>query len=287
MKLYIELVLADNLAINYIILYLVSKLSASPLKLPRALLSACLGAVYSALYLLPQFSALRPIWCKLLLSLAMVTIAFGVKKRFLRHLGVFYIVTFVLGGAMLGLFYFTGSGTINGGVVLLNGFPLRIAIAAAVACILALTAYKKRLSSRIRFEMLASIEIEGEKTLTALLDSGHSLKDPVSGSPVFIADFSSIQEILPPQLNTGPEGRSAHDMLAALSDSPWASKASLVPYATMEKQGGMILALRPKSLRVFDGQSWRPVLGASVGISPGRLPKKEFAVLIPACIAQS
>ncbi|MGI6169844.1 MAG: sigma-E processing peptidase SpoIIGA [Christensenellales bacterium] len=286
MKLYIELVLADNLAINYILLYLVSKLAASSPKTWRILLSCLLGAVYSALYLLPQLSALRPVWCKLLLSLAMVALAFGVKKRFLRHLGIFYITTFVLGGAMLGLFYFTGIGSIDGGIILLNGFPLRIAIVAAIACMLGLTAYKKRLSSRIRFEMLVCIDIEGSKTLNALLDSGHSLKDPHSGSPVFVADFSSIREILPPQLTTRITPPAAHEMLACLAGSPWASQACLIPYATLEKQKGLMLALRPKKLTVYDGSHWRTVPDAYVGISPGHLPKHDFSILVPACIAQ-
>src|SRR5690554_4989554 len=103
-SLYIEYVLMDNMAMNYIILTLSDRLVSGNSNILRKLLSSFLGAVYSALSVLPGFSLLNGILFKLLLSFFMVIIGIGEKstRRILVKTGAFYAVSFLLGGAMLG-----------------------------------------------------------------------------------------------------------------------------------------------------------------------------------------
>lgn len=119
MSVYIEYVIIDNLAVNSLLLALVFWSLKEKVPRLRTFASAGLGTLFSCL--LPLFAL--PAWLtfplKILLSVAMVLIVKG-KRRFFVYLLLFYLFTFLFGGAVIGAFYlFTGqmiaadSGTLN------------------------------------------------------------------------------------------------------------------------------------------------------------------------------
>ena len=286
-KIYVELVALDNLAMNYIILFLTARFSARPMKIYRGILSAALGAIYGVVYILPAFSFLRPIGCKFLLSLAMIAIAFGVGKKAVRPLAVFYGITFILGGAMFGLLYFTGAGTMaGGGLMLLNGYPLRIFLLAGFITVLGLQFYWKWASRRLSNATQVRLTMEGECLLEGIIDTGHGLKDPSSGYPVLIADFESVKQILPQEVVQALEkGSGPGDALAAAEGTPWETEVRLIPYYAMG-QNGLLFALRPKKLMIYRG-TWKEIKKVYVAVSKGSIRQESgFSVLLPAALAR-
>ena len=108
MSVYIEYVIIDNMAVNSLLLALVFRSLKEKVPKWRTLASAGLGTLFSCL--LPLVSL--PVWAslplKLLLSVAMVLIVKG-KRRLILYLLLFYLFTFLFGGAVIGAFYlFTG-----------------------------------------------------------------------------------------------------------------------------------------------------------------------------------
>ena len=283
---YMELVLLDNLEMNYLILFFTSKLAAIPIKIYRNILSALLGAIYGVLYLLPGFNLLRSIWFKLLLSLAMVAIGFGISKRTLRALGVFYGVTFLLGGVMFGLLYFLGTGTIQGGLMLFQGFPIRYFLLGGMLAVVGVQIYWRWASRRLGKESRVRVALAEEKELVALVDTGHNLYEPLSGYPVVVLDYENAQEILPAEVREGYiQGKAPEQILEDLSGTEWESRARLIPYLAMG-QAGFLLAFRPKKLLLYR-QGWVPIKRVYVAVSKGSIQKESgFSVLLPAVFAK-
>ena len=103
MQVYIEYVIANNLLINALILILTLRFMRYKINKLAVLLSSALGTVFAIF--LPIFDALNIFVFKVVLSLIMIAIVLGKCgiKKYLCGLGIFYALTFALGGATLGI----------------------------------------------------------------------------------------------------------------------------------------------------------------------------------------
>ena len=131
------------------------------------------------------------------------------------------------------------------------------------------------------------ITLGGESVaVTALLDTGNHLKDPLAGTPVAVVEASALKPLLPPEMvaaiNRGWE---------ALERLPgdWAGRCRLVPFRSVGREGGMLLALAVDELAVRGpGESiWfktQALVGlASFGLHPGG----AYRALLPASLAHT
>ncbi|MFI3168235.1 MAG: sigma-E processing peptidase SpoIIGA [Bacillota bacterium] len=103
MLVYIEVVILDNLIIDYIILYLCGMQEKRKLKFWRGLLASVIGVLIAIVATLdiPNFAMLL---LKISVSVGMTLVAFG-KEKFKRTLLNFYLFTFTIGGGAMGLLY--------------------------------------------------------------------------------------------------------------------------------------------------------------------------------------
>ena len=88
-----------------------------------------------------------------------------------------------------------------------------------------------------------------EHLFLALLDTGNTLSDPISGRPVLVAQRDCVAPLLPAGLL--PEG--VYDpagFLAGLADESWRSRFRLLPYRAVGVAGGLLLALRVDEAQV-------------------------------------
>ena len=100
---YVDLLLLINFFMNYIILYLTATLCQIYLVPWRLGAASLLGGIYALLVLLLSFPLLSLAPVKILVSLAMVVIAFGLADwlDLLHQLTCFYLLSFLTGGATL------------------------------------------------------------------------------------------------------------------------------------------------------------------------------------------
>ena len=92
---------------NYLILISTAKLTKSEYKKIKLLLASAIGAIYSVFYYLPGYEYLYTCFLKILFSLFIIIIGFTPYKlnELFRYIGVFYIISFIFGGAAFGLYY--------------------------------------------------------------------------------------------------------------------------------------------------------------------------------------
>ena len=88
MTIYIDIILLENLCMNYIILMATGMVSKSHINQIRILVSSLIGGIYAVISMLSILNASITLVLKILLSISMVYIAFNPKnfKQILKHL---------------------------------------------------------------------------------------------------------------------------------------------------------------------------------------------------------
>ncbi len=272
---YVEDLLALNFMINTFLLFLCAGLAARRTGLLRLLAGGLLASLYSLVLFLPAWRwAVSPV-AKILVSLLIVAYTFRPHRvvELLRLCGVFFLCSFLLGGAVFAL-HLGGvtAVTVSGGVyylspprpgTLLLGVLAVTGIAAGVWRFLE----KKRVRKQLCCQLLVCGR-QGEVMVPALLDTGNNLRDPVLGRPLCIVSFRPLLPFLPEPLREAY--RSGRDPVAALGLVENTGDFGVVPYRTLQ-ESGMLVTFRPDALWLVDGGRRQPLQDVPVAISAREL----------------
>ena len=221
MTVYVELVLLENFAADYIILLLAGKLTGLPLRRPAA--AALIGAVCACLVPLWEGFSLFP--CRLAAVFLMVLPAFRIRR--LRELGLSAGACALLFGALYGLVRLAGR-SVDGlfyredGVFLLA--LLSLLGSAALYRLMSLFLHRGKAA-----DLYAILQI-GHTCLPALFDSGNALY--YAGLPVVLVERGALKE------------------------TP--GKPLLIPYRAVETEGALI-GFRPNNVYLHRGDTVTPV----------------------------
>lgn len=260
---YIDVLFAVNLLINYILLRACSVFMQLKLNNLRVVVGASLGACYAVLVFFPDFSILYSTICKLMISMLIVAASFPFYtfKSYIKALIVFYMVSFGFGGCVLAVFYFSDIGA-RLGAVYSNGifyFNLPWTVLALSGALFFLSLklfglFSKRISrgENLRKKILITY---GNNTaeLTALLDTGNSLVDPVSLSPVIIAEYKSLQNLFESDIRAGLDRLGRDNVTWIMSEvAQKGLPARLIPFSSLGKENGMLIGFVPDHAEIRD-----------------------------------
>lgn len=207
MTIYVDQMFLENAIMNYIILYFTSKFSGISSKWYRLMIGAIIGSIYVISSYIFGFYDKPFIGIKILLAFVMVVTSFKIKniKEFFKLFVFFVGITFFIGGASFGLAFIANVSMISeGGVLYVEEFPVvMIALGSVLSFIIGkwiLIFLKNKVKIN---QLLYDIEIKlfDKKIITtALLDSGHSVKESLTGYPVMILEKSMLKEIVPKEV---------------------------------------------------------------------------------------
>jgi len=266
--LYLDALFVLNLGVNYLLLLSTAKIGAVHILRRRILLGALFGAVYAVLAFLPQFGFLLPAPMRIVSGASMVLIAFGSKRGLLRIGLIFFAVSAAFGGAVFALSLFGGSPSPTGQLFL--PINLRMLLITFAICYFVMKLVFSRLGRDVGGKLL-QIEISrrGQTvTCTGLLDTGHSLTDPITGAPVLVVETEAILSLFSAEAAVLlKNAQSPVDLLRDLDKTPDEKSFYLIPYTSVGISHGFLLAFRPDSLRI-DGRDSPSV---SIALSPTRL----------------
>lgn len=180
MTVYVDGVFLLNFLVDFLLLLAASRLCGFPAKLVRAALGALLGGVYAACCLLPGFLFLgNTLWRTVSLGL-MLIVAYGISKSAMRRGLVFVFLSMALGGVMMGI----GRGGFWG-----------VVCGAVTVCLLCFVGFHGRIGGT----SYIPVELHyGDKILriTALQDTGNTLRDPITGRAVLVVGADTALELL-------------------------------------------------------------------------------------------
>lgn len=220
MTVYMDLVILLNFLIDALLLMAANRLTGYPAGWRRCALAAMLGSGYAAVCMLPGFRFLGNTVWRIVSLAAMAVIAFGWNASALRRGTIFVLLSMALGGMAIGL----GKGDFSSLVLSAAGV--------ALLCVLGIR-------SPLGIDKYQSVELkwrEKQVKLTALVDTGNTLRDPISGESVLVVGVSV-------GVRLGISREMICDPITAMSQGKIPG-ARLVPYRAVGKPGGMLLMVR-------------------------------------------
>jgi len=254
MDIYLDVLLLENIIMNYLIIWLTSIIIKVQTNRIKIFTASTVGALYALLLFFPGYRVLYSMVMKVLLSFLMVVIAFTPSKfrEFIKQLSMFYLISFVLGGAVFGLFYFTNTGLpLVNGIFFIRGVSPNILVGAGILtlvfvrlCVMPLYNLLEKRALYFNFTVCS----EGKEIrLKGLLDTGNTLYDPITHYPVIVAEYSAIKEIIPEGLKKMFEENqdgNLQDLYTRVKETDWISKLRLIPFSSLGKEKGMLLGFK-------------------------------------------
>lgn len=242
MKGYMTGVFLLNVLVDILLLLAAARLCGYPAKIYRILLASLLGGVHSACCLLPGFAFLgNALWRIVSLGLIGAT-AYGISVSGARRGIIFAFLSLALGGAVMGLD--------KGGIV------GTISIAALIT-LLCFFGFRGRIGGTYYLPVELSY---GEKhiNITALQDTGNTLRDPITGRQVLVVGADVAQQLT---------GLSRQQLLTPIESIGQLPGLRLIPYRSVGSKS-FLLALHLPKVKIGTWQGSTLVAFAPDCLSP-------------------
>lgn len=290
MTIYIDVVILENLIMNYIIMYATAIILKKKISIIRLFTSSMLGAIYAIISYIFQSPIYSIVILKILLSITMVYIAFKpIKiKELLKQLLIFYMTSFVFGGAALSLIYFIKpqeaqmkngifSGEYSLKVVFLGG------IVGFTIIVIAFKSIKNKISSKDIFYDI-EIYIENNKIETkAMIDTGNMLKEPITNTPVIVVEHTLLYNVIPKQiLNNIDEILLGNlEIIEEKIREKYLSKLKFIPFSSIGKANGMLLGIKADKIIIKNEDETKEIDKIIIAIYNKSLTKRgEYRALL-------
>lgn len=266
---YLDTLFFLNAVMDYLLLLCSARIAGEELHRPRMVLGALCGGAYAVAAVLPGMGfLLKPVF-QIGAAILMVVAGLGGSRRLLRQTVIFFALACAFGGGVLAVGLFGRTGLSLGGGLVYSGMDIKIVLLSAAGCYALFTLGLVRMGKHIA----ASGELvrakvclcDKEVCFTALVDTGNTLTDPVSGRAVMVVDGTALLALFPK--GEGPDEQALIEPAQALSrlnSGRFRGRFRLLPYRTVGVECGLLLAVRPDSVSL-EGQEHSPML---VAISP-------------------
>lgn len=290
MTIYVDVVLIENLIMNYIILLATGLILKIRIKHIRLILGSLLGAIYSIVAYTGILKVYSSFILKIILSIIIVYIAYNPQavKKLCKELLFFYLTSFVFGGAAFALIYIVKPQDIlmkNG--LFLGTYPLKtVILAAIVAFVVVITAFTIIKSKFTKKDMICEIEVKlNDKIIKteALIDTGNMLKEPITNTPVVVIEHTLLYDCIPKEILNHLEDIIGGDFEKIPEEikNVYISKLKLIPFSSLGKQNGMLIGIKPEYLKIIKEEQINVKENVILGIYDKSLTKKgEYRALM-------
>ena len=247
MVVYLDFVMLLNFLVDFFLLLGTNRLCGYPSGVGRIALAGAVGGLYGGACLLPGLSRFfgNTFWRIVVLCIVSV-IAFGVSKETIRKTVVFVLLSMALGGIAVGF----GRGN----------FWSLVAAAAGVS-LMCVVGFREKLGATAYIPLELSYK-DVKLKLTAMQDTGNTLRDPITGDYVIIIGADAACRL------TGLTKEQLENPISAMETGKF-SGLRLIPYRSVGQSQGMLLALRITYVRIG---SWKG--SRLVAFSPRELGSK-------------
>lgn len=285
MTIYLDVVLIENLCMNYIILFATSYILKMKRNHIRLIISSLLGGIYSIIAYMQLLEIYSNFFMKIILSVVMVYIAYNAKsiKVLIKQIVIFYLTSFVFGGCSFALLYFVKPQEIlmkNG--MYIGTYPIKIALLGGIVgfaiTTLAFKLVKHRLSKK---DIYCKIKIYlGKKSVetVAMLDTGNMLKDPITRMPVIIVEKDILYEIIPYEILNNLDNIIGGDIKSDFYNEEnveYISKFKVIPFTSIGRQNGLLLGFKASKVIVEIDTNEEELDNIIIGIYDKKLSKKN------------
>lgn len=249
MTIYLDVILLENVCMNYIILFTTGLILKAKISQLRIILASLLGGIYAILSFAPILEIYTNIVFKVIISIIMIYVAFYPKniKILLKQLLLFYLVSFAFGGCAFFLLYFIKPQEIlirNG--YLTGTYPIKIALLGGIVGFVIVNIAFKLVKGRIsKKDMFCDIEIffKGKSVkIKSMIDTGNLLKDPISSMPVIVVEKNKLEDIIPSRIinNLNKILGGGEEITLTEDEKEYMPKFRVIPFSSLGKQNRFV-----------------------------------------------
>ncbi len=277
MTLYVDIIFLENVFMNSIILLATGIILKDKTKIIRNLISSSIGAVYAIIIYTSHIELYSNIFLKIMLSLVIVYISFKPQntKSMLKHIIIFYLTSFTFGGVAFALLYFVRPQDIlfqNG--VLAGTYPIKMILAGGIVgfaiVVISFKNIKGKLNKKDMYCNVKLCERENKKVITAIIDTGNFLKDPITKIPVIVAEINSLDGLFPSEiLHNASKIINGGD----IDLGEYASKIRVIPFKSLGKDNGLLLGIKIDKAYIEYQDNVHEIKNIIVGIYNGNLSR--------------
>lgn len=251
MVVYLDGVMGLNFLVDWLLLLGVNRMSGFPPGVKRTAAAAAVGGGYAGMCMVPGFTFLgSALWRGVSLGVMSMT-AFGMDRTAFRRGVLFVVLSMAMGGLALSLD---------------SGHFLEIVGCAGALALLCRMGFRGKAGTQNFLPV--RIEHGGKRVeLTALADTGNTLRDPVSGEAVLVADARAAKDLL------GLTVEELSDPVGTMAKHPDAG-FRLIPYQTVGQRGTFLLGLRCGKV-LINGK----ITGGLTAFSPQMFGNGEYSAL--------
>ena len=246
MVVYLDLVVLLNFLVDCLLLMGANRLTGHPPGWKRCVLAGCVGGLYAGVCMLPGFQFLGNLLWRILILGVMTGIAYGWHLGAIRRGTIFVLLSMALGGMAMGI----GRGNFASFLLAAGGVAFLCSV--GIRSPLGIDKYQK-----------VKLKWQGKTVcLTALVDTGNTLRDPITGESVLVVGIDVGTQL-------GISREMICDPITSLCKGTL-SGARLIPYRSVGKAGGMLLALRMDEVQLGDR-----VISSMVAFAPDGLGRND------------
>lgn len=269
MYVYVEYILIENIVINYILLYVTKMLTKSKTRKTKLFISSLIGSLYILVVFFPSFQFMGKFIIKFFVSVLMVIIAFNPQRLnvFIKQISAFYLASFVFAGTVTGIYYILNNNFTFSNIYFRDSKELIrfLVIGISIAIILINYIFRYHRAKIKKEGYLTNITITlNNKTanLQALIDTGNSLKEPISKKPVIIVEYVAIREILPEKLKELYKKGDKLDlnvMAKIMEEIGDETKLMIIPFKSLGNENGILIGFKPDSVSIYSDDKTKKI----------------------------
>ncbi len=275
---YVDVLLGVNFFVNYFILLCVKKFLSLNIKNFRLILGSAITSLFSLLIFLPPLALPISFMIKLFCCISAVLITFGYKgkKSFVKQLAVFLLVNFGFCGIILIV-----SGISVNNITVINNDIIYLHISPVIFIILTLICYiifrfiQTVTKHKTEENIIHKIKIKKSGYFWEFFgktDTGCSLYEPFSGSPVIIADAEVFHKNKFDNGHDSDEFNGSIDNMDATENMVF----RVIPFETLSGEG-FLKAFLPDEVYIDGKKSDKEIY---IAISEGKIKDKDSSMAL-------
>lgn len=285
-RVYADLTFLINLIMDFLILWAAGKMSGVKVVYARLAVGAAVGGIYAVGNLFHVLAFFYTLPFKILFSIVLVVFVLRPRgwQEFKKAYLYFYGISFAAAGSTIAAYY------------LLPGVGAELSyvwLPAGMLSILAIGYYGTRYMERAIMPDLLQFTVKvrfGEDICSGqgFLDTGNSLRDPVTNRPVIVAEYQFLKKLLPCDLKQVIDGiNNESEGLETLALTSWANRLRLIPFTSIGKKNGLLIGVRTDEIIVSAGKKKIQHSNMVIGIYQDTLSRDgKYQMLIPSEILE-
>jgi stage II sporulation protein GA (sporulation sigma-E factor processing peptidase) len=291
-EVYADVLFFVNCIMNVFVLYITGKIMRKNINRRKLLIGAAVSAaLYCAVIFLTPFSVFLNIATAVLILAIGVVIAYHPihknRRQLLLTLLTAHLTAFVIGGAAYALYYiFASPYSVFGGGKVTFSFVLLIAATAAVYVTvkLLLAHIQKSFINRQTFYDMRIWLNNVQTDMKGLMDTGNCLLEPISRSPVVVAEAVHLKTVLPANINalySERRERNIENVMNAFTAGGLATRMKLIPFKAANGESDLLIGFKPDKIELTTEKGILPITDVIIGICNFKLsPEGDYNSLL-------